>query len=146
MNNKIKSLIFDFFQIGSLIFFLLTGPVIASNIILVLLQILAILILIIAAWQMRRTKYYRVPDIGRQNELVKTGIYKYVRNPMYLSQLLFCGVLIITSFSIYRLVVYLLFTTNFILKIQYEEVLLNTHFKEFSQYRKTSWKLIPFLY
>ncbi len=146
MNNKIKSLTFDFFQISTLIFFLLTGPIIAPNIILVLLQILTILILVVAAWQMRRTKYYRIPDIGRQNELVRTGIYKYVRNPMYLSQLLFCGVLIINSFSIYRLAVYLLFTTNFILKIQYEEELLNTHFKEFAQYKKTSWRLIPFIY
>ncbi len=146
MNNKTKSLTFDFFQISTLIFFLLTGPIIAPNIILVLLQILTILILVVAAWQMRRTKYYRIPDIGRQNELVRTGIYKYVRNPMYLSQLLFCGVLIINSFSIYRLAVYLLFTTNFILKIQYEEELLNTHFKEFAQYKKTSWRLIPFIY
>ncbi len=146
MNNKIKSLIFDFFQVGSIIFILLTGPVIASSIILVLFQILAILILIIAVWQMRRTKYYRVPDIGKQSELVKSGIYKYIRNPMYLSQLLFFGIMIINSFSIYRLVVYLLFTTNFILKIQYEEVLLNTHFKKFAQYKKTSWSLIPFIY
>ena len=146
MNNKIKSLTFDFFQITSLIFFLLTGPVITSNIIFGLFQILAILILIVAAWQMRRTKYYRVPDIGRQNELVRTGIYKYVRNPMYLSQLLFCGILIISSFSIYRLFVYLIFTINFTLKIQYEEILLNTHFKEFTQYKKMSWRLIPFIY
>ena len=33
MSNKIKSSIFDFFQIGSIIFIFLTGPVIASNII-----------------------------------------------------------------------------------------------------------------
>jgi len=31
MNNKIKSLIFDFFQITSLTVILLTGPVITSN-------------------------------------------------------------------------------------------------------------------
>ncbi len=65
---------------------------------------------------------------------------------MYLSQLLFCGILIINSFSIYRLLVYFLFVTNFIFKIQYEEILLDTHFKEFAQYKKTSWKLIPFIY
>ncbi len=146
MNNKIESLIYDFFQIGSLIFFLLTGPVIASSIILILFQIFAILILVIAAWEMRRIKYYRVPDVGRQKELVRNGIYKYIRNPMYLSQLLFCGVLIMNSFSFYRLVAYLIFLTNFILKIKYEEILLNTYFKEFEQYKKTSWRLIPLLY
>ncbi|OGG12568.1 hypothetical protein A3D77_04475 [Candidatus Gottesmanbacteria bacterium RIFCSPHIGHO2_02_FULL_39_11] len=95
---------------------------------------------------MRRTKYYRVPDVGKPNELVKDVIYRYIRNPMYLSQMLFCGVLIINSFSIYRFGVYFLFVINFIFKIQYEEVLLNAHFKEFAAYRKTSWRLIPFIY
>ena len=93
MNNKIKSLIFDFFQVTSIIFILLTGSIIASNIVLIFLQMLAILILLEAAWEMRRTKYYRVPDIGKQSELVRSGIYKYIRNPMYLSQLFFCGIL-----------------------------------------------------
>lgn len=146
MSNKIKSLIFDFFQVSSIIFILLTGSAIASNITLVFFQILAILILFVAVWQMRRTQYYRVPDIGKQSELVKSGIYKYIRNPMYLSQLLFFGIMIINLFSVYRLIVYLVFLINFIYKIQYEEILLNSHFKEFTQYKKTSWRLIPFIY
>ncbi|PJE62394.1 hypothetical protein COU88_05245 [Candidatus Roizmanbacteria bacterium CG10_big_fil_rev_8_21_14_0_10_39_6] len=146
MNNKTKSLIFDIFQISSLLFFLFTGPVIASSSIFVLFQTVAIIILFVAAWQMRRTKYYRVPDVGKQNELVTDGIYAYVRNPMYLSQLLFCGALLLDVFSIPRLLVYLIYITNFILKIRYEELLLDTHFKEFAGYKKTSWRLFPFVY
>lgn len=146
MNNKTKSLVFDFFQIASMTFIFLTGPIIISNIILLFFQMLAIFILFEAVWEMRRTKYYRVPDIGKQNELVKNGIYKYVRNPMYLSQLLFCAVLIINLFTLYRLIVYLIFLINFIFKIQYEEKLLNTYFREFPTYKKTTWRLIPFVY
>lgn len=146
MNNKLKSLIFDFLQICSIVFIVLTGPVIASNPILIFFQIPAALVLFVAAWEMRRTKYYRVPDVGKQNELVRSGIYKFIRNPMYLAQLLFCGTLVINSFSIYRLLVYLLLTITFLFKIHYEEILLNTHFKEFAEYKKTSWKLIPFVY
>ena len=122
MNNKIKSYIFDFVQIASLLLMLFTGPIIASNGVLVVFQMVAILILLVAAWQMRRTKYYRVPDTGPQNELVKNGIFTYVRNPMYLSQLLFCGTLLLNSFSMPRLLVYLIYITNFIFKIKYEEV------------------------
>ena len=95
---------------------------------------------------MRKTKYYRVPDIGKQNELVKSGICKYVRNPMYLSQLLFCGALIINLFTVYRLMVYLIFLISFIFKIQYEEKLLNTYFREFPTYKEITWRLIPFVY
>lgn len=146
MSNKLKSLIFDFLQIGSLVFFLLTGPVIPSSPVLVFFQIVSILLLTFAAWEMRRTKYYRVPDVGKQNELVKSGVFIYIRNPMYLAQLLFCGVLVINSFSWVRLLVYLVYTTNFLFKIYYEENLLKMYFTEFEKYKKTSWRLIPFIY
>lgn len=137
---------FDVIQVSSLIYFLLTGPVIPSSAILAFLQVVAFLILGVAAWDMRKTKYYRVPDVGKQNELVKTGIFAYIRNPMYLSQLLFCGALLINSFSPYRGIVYIVYVANFISKINYEEKLLATHFPEFEQYKKTTWRLIPYLY
>lgn len=146
MNNEIKSLIFDFVQVGVIVFMVLTGPIITFNPVLIFFQIVSIFILFIAAWEMRRTKYYRVPDTGKQSELVKTGIYTHIRNPMYVSELLFLGVLLINSFSILRLIAYGLFIINFIFKIHYEEALLNTHFREFEAYKKTSWRLIPFIY
>ncbi|PIZ47299.1 hypothetical protein COY32_01950 [candidate division WWE3 bacterium CG_4_10_14_0_2_um_filter_41_14] len=146
MNNRSKSLIYDVIQVSFLIYFLLTGPVIPSSAILAFLQIVAFLILGIAAWDMRKTKYYRVPDVGKQNGLVKTGIFSYIRNPMYLSQLVFCGVLLINSFSLYRGIIYIIYIVNFLSKINYEEKLLSTHFSEFEHYKKTTWRLIPYLY
>ena len=146
MYNKIKSLMFDLVQIGSIIFFLLTAPVIVSNSIVFFIQIMATFILLVSVWEMRRTKYYRVPDIGKPNELVQSGIYKYIRNPMYVAQLLFCGALLLHTFSLYRLIVYILFFINFVYKIQYEETLLRTYFKKFEAYKKTSWRLLPFIY
>lgn len=146
MNNKTKSLIFDFIQFGSLILFLFTGPVIAPNTISVLVQAVAVLVLLEAAWEMRRTKYYRAPDVGRQSELVKTGIYTYVRNPMYLSQLLFVGVLIVSDFSFFRLILYVLYLVNFLFKIQYEESLLKKNFTDFKNYKKSSKRLFPYIY
>ncbi len=146
MNNKIRSLTHDFFQISSEAFIFFTGPIIASDGVVTFLQLIAIFILFEAAWEMRRTKYYRIPDVGKQHELVTSGIYRYVRNPMYLSQLLFFGILVAHSFSLLRLIVYFILMVNFVLKIRYEETLLHDHFREFEAYRKTSWKLLPFIY
>ncbi len=146
MSDKIKSLIFDFFQVGSQAFLYLSGPIIASSSVLIFLQLLALFILFEAAWEMRRTKYYRVPDVGKQNELVTGGIYAYVRNPMYVAQLLFSGVLLMSVFSALRFIAYLVLIINFVFKIQYEERLLNMHFKEFKEYRRKSWRLLPFIY
>ena len=111
-----------------------------------LLQILAILIISLAAWEMRRTRYYRVPDIGKQSELVTTGIYKYIRNPMYLAQLLFMGTLVLNSNNLLRTTAFIVLLVDLLLKIRYEERLLNSFFKEFKEYLKNSWRLIPYLY
>src|SRR3990167_3328906 len=145
MNDRTKSLLFDFIQISSIIFILFSGPVIASRTILIFFQMLAILILLISVWEMRRTRFYRIPDVGKQQELVKSGIFKFIRNPMYLSQIMFCGVLLIESYSVLRLLIYLIFVTSFVFKIQYEEVLLKSYFKEYEVYEKTSWRLAPFI-
>lgn len=146
MRDNIRSLVFDFFQIGSDVFIIFTGPIFTSNPLVIFFQLLAAFIMLDAAWEMRRTKYYRIPDVGKQNELVTSGIYRYVRNPMYLSQLLFCGVLIINSLSLIRFIVYLVLLTNFIQKIQYEEKLLHANFPEFDAYKKRSWRLLPYIF
>lgn len=146
MSDKIKSLLFDFFQIGSIVFLVLTGSVISSHPILIFLQFIALCILLESVWEMRRTKYYRIPDVGKQNELVKRGIYAFVRNPMYLSQLLFGSTLIIHAYSLPRLAAFLILFINFVFKIQYEEHLLQENFTEFAEYKKRSWRLIPFIY
>ena len=145
MNRNIYSLILDFFQISTILFIFGTGLLFVANI-LFIFQLLAILILCFAIWEMRRTRYYRIPDTGKQNELVTTGIYKHIRNPMYLAQLLFTGILVINSTNIFRVVAFVILFVTLLRKIQYEEKLLNQYFKEFEGYSKSSWKLIPYLY
>lgn len=146
MKHKTKSAVFDAIQFCSIVVILFTGKVIASDLISLFVQCFAVFILVIAVWEMRRTKYYRIPDVGKQAELVTQGIYKYIRNPMYLSQLLFFGIMIMNTFTVLRFGVYVIFLTNFIYKIQYEEDLLQNHFSEFSQYKRSSWRFVPYFY
>lgn len=146
MSDKTKSYFFDFFQLFSDAFILLTGPIYTGSPLDIVFQILSLVIMLEASWEMKQTKFYRIPDVGKQSELVTSGIYRYIRNPMYLSQLLFCGILVANSFSPIRLFVWLLLLTNFLLKIQHEEALLHNNFPEFKEYKARSWKLIPYIY
>ena len=136
----------DFVQIGSLLFLVLTGPLFSSNPPIIIFQILALILVILAVWEMRRNKFYRVPDIGRQDRLVTSGIYQYIRHPMYTSQILFAGTLLANYFSFFRLVAFILLFVDFIFKIQYEEGLLMKYFSNYYEYMKKSSRLIPFLY
>ena len=146
MDNKTKSLIFDFTQFSSIIFFVFTGPLISSNLIIWLFQLLSLFLILSAVWQMRRTKFYRVPDVGKQRELVTSGIYSYIRNPMYTSQILFLTSLLSIHFSLSRLIVLLIFTVNFLYKIKYEEELLKRHFPKFMEYLAKTARLLPYIY
>ncbi len=61
--KRIKSLLLDSIQLISLIFLAISGPLISSNLAVIFMQIAAIIILILAVWEMRHNKFYRVPDI-----------------------------------------------------------------------------------
>lgn len=146
MNNATKSLLIDSIQISSLLVLLLTGPLISSNLLIVIFQIAAFVLIILAIWEMRRNKFYRVPDVGKQDRLVTSGIYRYIRNPMYTSQILFAGTLLANYLSVFRLSIFVLLFVDFLLKIRYEESLLKKHFVDYQKYMKSSFRLIPFLY
>ena len=146
MNDKVKSLLFDLLQVTSLLLLLFTGPVLTNNMVITSLQILSIMIVVSAVWEMRETKFYRVPDVGKQNSLVTGGIYRYIRHPMYSAQILLALSLVLNSFTFLRLFIFVILVTNFLFKIRYEENLLTKNFPQFSGYRRKTVRLIPFLY
>jgi protein-S-isoprenylcysteine O-methyltransferase Ste14 len=146
INDKSKSLVLDILQVSSLIFFVLTGPLLPKNIFVLFFEANAIALILSAVWEMRRNKFYRVPDIGKQDSLVKSGIYKYIRHPMYTSQILLVGTLLVNYFALPRLLVFAVLFFDFLGKVKYEEKLLDKHFSEYADYQKKSFRLVPFIY
>ena len=59
---------------------------------------------------------------------------------------LFSFSLFIIIFQILALALIILLSVNFILKIHYEENLLLWHFPSYLEYKKKSYRLIPFVY
>jgi len=103
-------------------------------------------------------RYYAVMTLGKffdvkvriqkNHQLIKTGLYKYIRHPSY------TGILL-TSFGcclVLRSVLGLLFSLTiyfsaFIYRIHLEEKVLVRHFKEeYTKYSQQTKKLIPFLF
>ncbi|MCK9279991.1 MAG: isoprenylcysteine carboxylmethyltransferase family protein [Melioribacteraceae bacterium] len=85
--------------------------------------------------------------ILKEHKLVSSGIYKYIRHPQYLSQLLsdFGAGIALLSFIIIPLVI-LVEIPLFIMRAFLEEKLLLKHFKEnFSEYKMKSKFMIPFI-
>lgn len=86
------------------------------------------------------------PDIKENCALVKTGIYAYIRHPMYSSVLLtMLGVAIIYPL-IYEYVLFFLLAVTLLIKLLYEESLWKCESQEYIDYTKHTKRVIPFLF
>jgi protein-S-isoprenylcysteine O-methyltransferase Ste14 len=85
--------------------------------------------------------------VQRHHSLVRAGIYRLVRHPIYLAQVLTVPGMALAFRSLLAcplLVVSLLFVWK---RIRNEEALLERTFPgEFEEYRRGTWRLLPFVY
>jgi protein-S-isoprenylcysteine O-methyltransferase Ste14 len=85
--------------------------------------------------------------IQKSHQLIKTGLYRYIRHPLYLGML--CSVLGLSSLfrSWIGLVVMIPIVTSLLFRIRDEEAVLHKEFgPEWEVYCKQSWRFIPYLY
>lgn len=88
----------------------------------------------------------KLDDNIRSNKLVTTGVYAYVRNPIYSAVLLVCTGAIIIANNLYLLVlpvIYWAFLTV-LMKNTEEKWLLNMYGDEYINYCKKVNRCIPF--
>jgi protein-S-isoprenylcysteine O-methyltransferase Ste14 len=89
----------------------------------------------------------RVQPIPKQDaELITSGIYNYIRHPMYSSVLLLMLPFILNTSDIISLSLYFLLISTLIIKLRYEERLLEQKFPSYSNYLNRTYRLIPFIF
>lgn len=131
----------------TLIFLMLWSmPWICSNLLLLVIEAIGFLIAFGAIFEMNKSKLNISPTPRENATLIKSGIYHWVRHPMYLSLFLIFMPLLIENCSILNLCLFTLFSINILIKLHYEEFLLRQFFAEYSDYQKKTWKIIPYLY
>ena len=85
--------------------------------------------------------------IVKEHKLVTDGLYKHIRHPLYLGEILRnLGVVVIFS-SVYGLLIVLLASIFLLFRIEIEEKMLIVVFgEEYIEYRKNTKKMIPYIY
>jgi len=87
-----------------------------------------------------------VPTLKENHRLVTTGIYGYIRHPMYASVILFCSVLLATHVNRINSLIFAILLIDLWLKIRHEECLLSKRFPDYRDYQKRTKMIIPFIY
>jgi protein-S-isoprenylcysteine O-methyltransferase Ste14 len=107
------------------------------------LAIAGFLIVVVAIIQLNKNLTpFPTPKDG--SELIKAGLYKLVRHPIYTGI-----ILTVTGYSLYReslwkLLVSLLLAVLFYYKSKYEEGLLRRRYNDYEDYMKTTGRFFPF--
>lgn len=82
----------------------------------------------------------------RSGSLVRTGIYRFIRHPMYSGVIIGIGGYVMMFGSYFLVPLWLGVTVLYALKARLEEPILEAKFSEYEDYRKNTWRFLPFVY
>jgi len=148
MNEQktLKPIVFVVIQFICLGLIGVTGSLIPSNRVLLLIEVLGIGLGIWAILTMRIGNFNITPEPFQWSKLVTSGPYRYIRHPMYLALLMTTLPLLINDFDLIRLTIWLALLIDLVLKLNYEEKLLIYKLAGYDHYVQKSARLIPFIY
>lgn len=86
------------------------------------------------------------PEPKAQGQLVKTGPYRWVRHPMYSAVLLLAAGASAWLMTLVGLVLWVDLLGVLVFKAHLEEQWLLQRYPEYADYRRHTWRLVPWLY
>jgi protein-S-isoprenylcysteine O-methyltransferase Ste14 len=86
------------------------------------------------------------PEVKAGARLATSGIYRWIRHPMYSAVLLAMLAAALADLQPWRLVVWLALLGVLIAKLRREERYLLQRFAQYAAYRDRTWRLLPWLW
>ena len=86
------------------------------------------------------------PDIKKNASLVTSGVYAYIRHPMYTAVLIMMFGIVLLYPVAYVFVSYVLLVCTLLVKLFYEESLWKAQSSEYLIYMKSTKRLVPFIF
>jgi protein-S-isoprenylcysteine O-methyltransferase Ste14 len=109
-----------------------------------ILACIGAIILLLAILQLNRN-LSPFPTPKSNSVLIISGLYKYVRHPIYTGIIIFAFSYGVYSQHMWRLFIAIILVVLFYFKSGYEESLLQEKFKDYVAYKKSKGRFFPFL-
>ena len=106
---------------------------------------LGVLIAIVAAIQLKRN-LTPLPMPVEHGELIQTGLYAYVRHPIYLGVILMALAWFLHTQAVLTLVEFIAVMIFFEVKSRQEEYWMRQVYPEYAEYQRRTAKLVPRVY
>jgi protein-S-isoprenylcysteine O-methyltransferase Ste14 len=113
-------------------------------IIILLLLSITLGVWAIVSMKIRNLKVF--PEPKNNAEFIAAGPYRFIRHPMYTSVLLLTLSYVLKEPGFGTIVTWIILIGDLLLKLHYEEGLLNDKFPNYRGYTARTKRLIPFLY
>ena len=143
--DKIKAYVLVAIQFACILLIVVFGKGIARQGFWLALEMAG---LALAAWAfitMGWRNLHAAPLVSADARLVTNGPYRYIRHPMYSAVLMVIWALILDDYAPWRMFAGVALAIDLVVKLLYEERLLQRHFPEYEAYMKTTKRLVPFI-
>ena len=112
-----------------------------------LVLLLAAAVVGIAALAANRPGNFNIqPELKPGAQLVTSGIYRWIRHPMYSAVLLAMLATVLTDPRPWRIALWMALLAVLLAKAQREERYLLQRFAQYADYRARTWRLLPWVW
>lgn len=139
-------MIYVIVQVFCIIYLFVNANVSSLDTLTHILFAVAVMVGVAAVVSMKIGNLNVAPALKENHQLVTSGIYRWVRHPMYTSVLMFCfGLMLSNSHLASQLMMFVL-CIDLVLKARLEEILLDQRYPEYHDYQKNTGKFLPYLW
>lgn len=123
-----------------------TAPFFPQDIVFSIIEVFGFFIALWTIWTIRIEKFSLSLKLPKTYRFVAKGVFKYVRFPLVTAVILITLPLIVSYYSMVRLVVWLILCSVSMIYIFYKDNLLSKKYNDYSLYKQKTYRIIPFLF
>jgi protein-S-isoprenylcysteine O-methyltransferase Ste14 len=146
LTAPLKSVVLVTLQFTLIVLLLFTTATYRVSVISIVLLAASVLLVAWAIIAMRQSKFRISPVPATVAVLITNGPYKYIRHPMYTAIVLGAAGLLTCYFSWLRLGMSVVLAIMLIIKLFWEEKMLAEKFSGYTNYKKKTRRLLPFVF